>query len=694
MRNFATKMICLAAFLLFAADVMAQVPQGFNFQAVARDASGEIIADTELGVRVTVLQGAEDGTAVYTETQAPTTSAVGSFQIVIGEGTSEDDFAAIDWSADNYYVKLEVDPAGGEEYEELGTTRLLSVPYALLAQNVVNGSGSGNEGAPITFNGTNGNMNVHIGNTGVDNNYGLIQLGDDNGDALATLEIPHDSTGNIGFGRLRLMHKNGNNVRLFPNNLYFDNSNIETAAPLGWFGTLGGNSGFSQLLSYNAETSAYQGGILTGHWPGQPTIMMEDGTETPLVVLQGQMHEDRNIGVLTLRGTDGSEFSITPDGIDGGSANGQTLDSLFFATGPDFEYQRNTDFFPGYIRNRDQDGNFSVFTRSVLQYGNYEDEGVYNWYNKGGMQIAHSDYPNGERATGMNPGYFYMDIFKNGSFYAPLQFGISNDSAGGRPYFNMSSLTRKENGEGDLFSINVVQDPNGNDPNGESSELFMWGDTSPNIQMGGQQWENTDHAYLQMFGSTQDGNGWYLNNAFMGVASDGTDEWASLSLMKTNISGQTSQETILLDGNSGNITISGTLSQSSDERLKKDIKTIENALDKTNQLRGVSYTWKTDEQDENPQIGLIAQEVEKVFPEFVHTDEDGMKSVNYAQMTAVLIEAVKELNTRISDLEKENKGLTAQLNEKSDLEKRLAQIEQLLGVHSSVNANEVKPLGK
>ncbi|WP_421775542.1 tail fiber domain-containing protein [Gracilimonas sp.] len=131
------RLIFLILAVLFTAEVVAQVPQGFNFQAVARNADGDLIANSELGVRVSVLQGSETGTAVYTEIQTPTTSAVGSFQIVIGEGTSEDNFSSIDWSSDNYYVKLEIDPAGGTEYEELGTTRLLSVPYALLAQNVV-----------------------------------------------------------------------------------------------------------------------------------------------------------------------------------------------------------------------------------------------------------------------------------------------------------------------------------------------------------------------------------------------------------------------------------------------------------------------------------------------------------------------------------------------------------------------------
>lgn len=680
MNKLVAKMMFLVAMLVFATDVMAQVPQGFNFQAVARDANGELITNTALGVRVSVIQGAEEGTAVYTEVQNPTTTGVGSFQIVIGEGTSEDEFSAVEWSADNYYVKLEIDPAGGEEYEELGTTRLLSVPYALVAQDVVNGGSSGggdtNYGS-IEFSNADGDTlaHVYVENLGDTASRGMVYTSDDLG---------RSSTIYPGF--MELSSADGSiSTTLSPYNLYFRNNTIETIAPPAWYGTLRGD-GFTQLLDFN-DTGVYEGGILTGFWPGQPTIMMEDGSETPLVILEGQKHEDRNIGVLTLRGTDGSEFSITSDGMDSGRANGQTIDSLFFATNPEAEFQRNSFYFPGYQRFEDQDGNFAVHNRSVLQYGNYGDEGVYNWYNKGGMQVAAADYPNGERASGLNPGSFYMDIYKNGNFYAPFTMGIGNDEEGGRPFFSMSSLTRMENELGDLFSINVVQDPNGNDPNGESSELFMWGDTSPNIQMGGQQWENTDHAYLQLFGSIPDGNGWYLNNSFWGVGSDGTDEWGSLSLLKNNIAGQTSEETILLDGQNGNINISGSLSQSSDERLKKDIQTLDSALEKTGQLRGVSYTWKTDAQDESPQIGVIAQEVEKVYPEFVHTDEAGMKSVNYAQMTAVLIEAVKELNTQVQNLQNENATLQAKADKQTELENRLAQIEKLLGQNSSASTS-------
>ena len=78
----------------------------------------------------------------------------------------------------------------------------------------------------------------------------------------------------------------------------------------------------------------------------------------------------------------------------------------------------------------------------------------------------------------------------------------------------------------------------------------------------------------------------------------------------------------------------------SDENLKKDVHTIENAVDKINQLRGVDFVWK--ESDEKS-MGVIAQELQKVFPELVAEENDEL-SVNYNGLIAVLIEAVKELS--------------------------------------------------
>lgn len=87
--------------------------------------------------------------------------------------------------------------------------------------------------------------------------------------------------------------------------------------------------------------------------------------------------------------------------------------------------------------------------------------------------------------------------------------------------------------------------------------------------------------------------------------------------------------------------------QSSDSRLKKNISTIDNGLKKINALRGVNYQLL---RDNTNHVGLIAQEVEKVVPEVVSENSDGMKAVNYGAMVSVLIEAVKELSQEVESL--------------------------------------------
>ena len=96
---------------------------------------------------------------------------------------------------------------------------------------------------------------------------------------------------------------------------------------------------------------------------------------------------------------------------------------------------------------------------------------------------------------------------------------------------------------------------------------------------------------------------------------------------------------------SANITASGYIDSSSDLKLKTNIKTIDNALEKTLKLRGVEFD-RIDKDDR--QIGVIAQEVEKIIPEVVHGDET--KSVTYGNLVGLLIEAIKELKKEIDEL--------------------------------------------
>jgi len=86
---------------------------------------------------------------------------------------------------------------------------------------------------------------------------------------------------------------------------------------------------------------------------------------------------------------------------------------------------------------------------------------------------------------------------------------------------------------------------------------------------------------------------------------------------------------------------------SSDRKLKRNIYSLEQAIDKVTQLRGVTYYWSDPSAGKEQQIGLIAQEVEAVYPQLVRTGSDGLKSVQYGNLVAVLIEAVKQLNSQI-----------------------------------------------
>jgi len=113
----------------------------------------------------------------------------------------------------------------------------------------------------------------------------------------------------------------------------------------------------------------------------------------------------------------------------------------------------------------------------------------------------------------------------------------------------------------------------------------------------------------------------------------------------------------------GDVYVTGVISAPSDMRLKKDIETLTNVLSKIEQMRGVRYEYKDQQKYvAGPQVGVIAQELQKVFPELVRTGADGFLSVNYSQLTAVLIQAVKEQQQEIDLLKKQMKQVMEKLN--------------------------------
>lgn len=540
MNVFFIKPIFAIALLLFTADVMAQVPQGFNFQAVARNAEGELIANAELGVRISVLQGAEDGTAVYTEIQNPTTSAIGSFQIVIGEGTSENDFSAIDWSSDNYYVKLEIDPAGGEEYEVLGTTRLLSVPYALLARDVVNDNGGLDSAIYITqydLNSSEGDTSFMVNASGATSLAAI----------RATATTDNFNIGVVGKAA---------------------STSANAASQIGVQGLAQGEGTGSHVGTYGFATAGLGGsarGVLGAvNVSSNPSSYFDIGVSGQVF---GTLEEPSTFSVAvygqnTVGG--GSEAWGT-----GGFAGGGGINRAFRG------------------RSNSLDGNESEQFGAWLQANGAGTGNHYGtWTNAAGLGVNYGIYATASGGTENYAGYFEGETVVNGDLTVTGNINYSGDIGSGSgpiqelqvqnedsevvavisshgPNNNQgllhiygetpagtdnlrAGLEATDNGSGDSWGrmflrgpveqhLNFVEagvsnDPNGSDASGWAGYINIWGKESPNIEMGGQQWHDTNLPFFRMLGNKPHIDGWFHHQLELNVNKDGDQQWGSLSL--------------------------------------------------------------------------------------------------------------------------------------------------------------------
>lgn len=138
------RILNLLIVLIGSATVYAQAPDSFKYQAVVRDASSSIIANQNVSFKLSVYKTSITGVIVYSETHNVTTNSYGLANMNIGGGTLvSGNFSTIDWGNDLYFIKTELDVAGGSAFSDMGISQLQSVPYALNAKTV---SGMGLDG--------------------------------------------------------------------------------------------------------------------------------------------------------------------------------------------------------------------------------------------------------------------------------------------------------------------------------------------------------------------------------------------------------------------------------------------------------------------------------------------------------------------------------------------------------------------
>ncbi|MFI0427714.1 MAG: hypothetical protein ACH34V_12250, partial [Flavobacterium sp.] len=149
------KLYILTMLLLMSVATFAQSQDYMSYQAVIRNASNNLIANQPVGMKISILQGSAIGTAVYEETQTPTSNMNGLVTLAIGGGSIvSGSYNTINWANGPYFIKTETDPTGGTNYTIVGVTQFLSVPYALYAAN--SGSSIPGPQGPAGLNGIDG----------------------------------------------------------------------------------------------------------------------------------------------------------------------------------------------------------------------------------------------------------------------------------------------------------------------------------------------------------------------------------------------------------------------------------------------------------------------------------------------------------------------------------------------------------
>jgi uncharacterized protein (TIGR02145 family) len=191
------RIFTILAAVLLTASVFAQSPEKMSYQAVIRNSSDALVTNTQIGMQISILQGSTSGTAVYVETQMPTTNANGLVSLKIGAGTVvSGDFTAIDWANGPYFIKTETAvEAPLTTYTITGTSLLLSVPYALHAKTAETVTGGITETDPVY----SGSQAVNITATDISNlsNLSGTNTGDQDLSTLATKTTLGDSTAQV-----------------------------------------------------------------------------------------------------------------------------------------------------------------------------------------------------------------------------------------------------------------------------------------------------------------------------------------------------------------------------------------------------------------------------------------------------------------------------------------------------------------
>ncbi|MCO4807474.1 MAG: tail fiber domain-containing protein [Flavobacteriales bacterium] len=538
----------LVVAVLMGITAMAQGPSKFNYQAVARDASGVLISDGTVGVKVSILTGSATGTEVYSETHSAATNVYGMMNFQIGAGSgATGDISTITWGSDAHFIKVEMDPAGGSSYTVSNTSELISVPYAEYA-----------------------NSALHV----------------DDADADSTNEV-------------QMIMMAGDTLMLSMDGGSIDMSGYDQSA---------GVAANDSAIGVNTTAIATNATALAAHITADADVdstnelitdMMLDGDTMLQITEDGAVHE-----------VDLTALVNDNDWVRSDDTLSNTADSLISigATTPwNAEYKLNID--PGL--NLGGIAQYMYYSNSndwlMYNYDYYHNGynyGIYNYFydgSSGGYGLYNHFYYNNSTVYGTRNNIYY----NTSTSYGTYNYLLGSSSQSGSMYANYNSASGY--GAYNYGSYNNVYNyrssgtgyaygayNNARKYNGSYGRSYGAYNYSYNTSTYGQTYGAYNYAYAA--GSNDYAYGSY-NYAYGG-------NYTNYSVYSV-----------------GNSYASGYWS-SSDRKLKKNIRDYQGAMSDIMKLQPRIYDFDTEEYPtmglpEQEQFGLIAQELEEVFPNLV-----------------------------------------------------------------------------
>lgn len=681
MKNLTLFILCLISTL----SLWGQSPQSFNYQAVARDASGAPITNQTVSFRISIHSGSHIGEVAYSEIHHTTTNGFGLANLAIGEGESASgSFSDIKWGSQPHFLEIEFDQEGRSNFISLGATEMRSVPYAMHATTVefdqvedadadpsneiqfLRMSGdtlflsqgnyvvmdnssevAGKMAQELVLNGNtlsiSGGNSVTLNATGTGDN-----IIDADGDTRVHVEesadedmIRFDLAGSefIRFQEGRIQTSNNGNSVFMGNQagLNDDQSNNENI----FIGYLTGKSNVTSAAGLAMGRAAMENhttgnfNIALGNYSTQKHVSGANNVSVGAYTLNqnktGAGNTSIGTGAMRLDTSGSSNVAV------GGYSlyNGKNLDNnvaIGYYAGHNASGDGN--IFIGHDAGASASGNNQLYidnssTNSPLIYGDFSSNS---------LQV------NGTlTSTGALNGNSTMDIANTG-LIGNLNVGSQSTDQGTSNHSNKGFTvtpwlyTNAIEAQGERGSASTLITVGADGTYGAADQIHMV--TNGNSQMtiasdGKVGLDKTSPAAdLHIRQSQQT-----ITNGTGGIRfeeSGSTTDWWRIYHSGIYFSFNRSGNRVAY------ISGTGSYVTTSDAKFKKNVVAMEPVLERVNRMRPVSYHYNQQKESENKVLGFIAQEVRPLFPELVFESEDGSLGMSYAHVGVIAIQAVKE----------------------------------------------------